>query len=110
MDEHAAGVSKSPSFSHSGPRARLVPHPRLGFRIVGKEQPAMSALAPIPFTCPGCWRNYEIVMIDPSPFDAREATVKCVFCGVAFPTTEGSALLQYFPRDPTGGKPADLPR
>jgi predicted RNA-binding Zn-ribbon protein involved in translation (DUF1610 family) len=53
----------------------------------------MSALESIPFACPGCGRRYKIVLIDPSPYDSRNAAIKCVQCGVVLRPTKGSAFL-----------------
>jgi hypothetical protein len=68
----------------------------------------MTASEPIPFTCPGCWRDYEIVMIDPAPFDAQNARIKCVHCGTALPAADGTTLFQYFACDPAAHNPVDL--
>jgi hypothetical protein len=70
----------------------------------------MGASEPIPFTCPGCGTNYKIVLIDSSPYDLRNATIKCVHCGVALRTRKGNALLQYFLRRSADHNPPDLTR
>jgi len=70
----------------------------------------MSASEPIPFTCPGCGTKYNIVLIDPSPYDVRNAAIKCVHCDVALTATKGNALLQYFLRNPVVQNPTDLTR
>ena len=78
--------------------------------LLEEQRAPMSASEPIPFTCPGCWRDYEIVMIDPAPY-AGGGTIKCVHCGTAFPAVDGTTLFQYFPYDPydpTAHNPADL--
>jgi hypothetical protein len=49
-------------------------------------------------------------MIEPAPFDAQGATIKCVHCGTAFPAADGTTLFQYFPYDPydpTAHSPVD---
>jgi len=56
----------------------------------------MRASEPIPFTCPGCGTKYEIVLIAPSPLEAKDAKANCRRCGAAFPAAEGSVLLKYF--------------
>jgi predicted Zn finger-like uncharacterized protein len=56
----------------------------------------MSALEPMPFTCPGCGAKYEVVRIEPSPFETGGSTVKCARCDVVFPAVDGNALLKYF--------------
>jgi len=83
-----------------------------GRRVLGSlgKSGAMSALEPIPFTCPGCGTKYKIVLIDPSPDDSRNAKIKCVHCGVALRAMKGNALLRYFLRSRTDHNPADLPR
>ena len=56
----------------------------------------MSALEPIPFTCPGCGAKYEIVLIEPSPLKPKDAKTKCRRCGTLFPAADGNILLKYF--------------
>jgi len=87
------------------------PSARLGLPDCWKSSGGpMSASEPIPFACPGCGTKYKVVLIDPSPYEARNATIKCVKCGVALTATKGNALLQYFLGNPADRNLAGLPR
>jgi hypothetical protein len=49
------------------------------------------------------------VLIDPSPYDAQNVTIKCVQCGAGLTTKKkGNALLQYFLRNTVDNNPDAL--
>jgi len=68
----------------------------------------MSASEPIPFTCPGCGTKYKVVLIDPSPYDAQNVTIKCLQCGAELTAKKGNGLLEYFLRNTVDNNPAAL--
>jgi len=55
----------------------------------------LSKSKPIPFACPFCKAEYEIVTIE--AYDVQRGKISCLRCDVPFPTSEGDVILKYFP-------------
>jgi hypothetical protein len=54
----------------------------------------MSQSQPIPFRCPGCEAEYQIVEIETC--EVVQGKIRCLKCDALFPAVEGSVAFKYF--------------
>jgi len=62
----------------------------------------LSKSEPIPFTCPSCEAEYQIVTIEVC--DVQQGRISCLKCGFPFPVGEGNVIFKYFLVGRPGGR------